>query len=105
MAADGLSSDNGTRLPLSPGGLMNRRILLLTVFLALPLGLRATDWPQWRGPDRNGISQEKGLLQTWPKGGPKLLWTVEDAGIGFSGPAVVGDRLYTMGSDGKMESV
>ena len=43
--------------------------------LALPLALFADDWPQWRGPDRTGVSQEKGLLKKWPAKGPKLLWT------------------------------
>ena len=50
----------------------------------------AADWPQWRGPRRNGISQEKGLLKEWPKDGPKLLWQIKDIGDGYSTPAVVG---------------
>ncbi|HUG18656.1 MAG TPA: PQQ-binding-like beta-propeller repeat protein, partial [Planctomycetaceae bacterium] len=62
-------------------------------------------WPQWRGPDRTDVSQEKGLLQEWPEAGPKLLWTFEDAGIGYSSFAVVGERLYTMGSRDKTEQV
>jgi outer membrane protein assembly factor BamB len=57
----------------------------------------AADWPQWRGPNRDGVSKETGLLKTWPKEGPKLLWTFRDAGVGYSGPAVVADRLYIMG--------
>jgi len=62
----------------------------------------ANDWPQWRGPDRTDVSKETGLLKTWPKDGPKLLWTYRDAGIGYAGMAVVGDHLYTMGAwDGK----
>jgi outer membrane protein assembly factor BamB len=63
------------------------------------------DWPQWRGPDRNDISHETGLLKTWPKTGPKLLWTYEETGIGYSGPSVVGDHLYVMGADEKNEFV
>ncbi len=63
----------------------------------LVLPVRADDWPQWRGPNRDDVSKETGLLKTWPKDGPKLLWTFDKAGVGFSGPAVVGDRLYTMG--------
>ena len=58
----------------------------------------AGDWPQWRGPERTGVSKETGLLKSWPKEGPKLLWTYKNLGIGFSGPAIVGDRLYTMGA-------
>jgi outer membrane protein assembly factor BamB len=60
----------------------------------------ADDWTQWQGPDRNNVSKETGLLKTWPKGGPKLLWTFSEAGMGYTAPAVVGDRLYTMGGTG-----
>jgi outer membrane protein assembly factor BamB len=63
------------------------------------------DWPQWRGPDRNDISKENDLLKDWPKDGPQLLWTYSDAGAGYSGPSVVGDRLFSMGADEKQESV
>ena len=60
----------------------------------------AADWPQWRGPNRDGVSQEKGLLQEWPKEGPKLLWQVKDIGDGYATPAVVGKRLYLLSSRG-----
>src|SRR5205823_293272 len=53
------------------------------VFLLGVRGLFAADWPQWRGPQRNGISQEAGLLKEWPAGGPKLLWQLKDIGSGF----------------------
>jgi outer membrane protein assembly factor BamB len=71
---------------------MTSRLLLL-----LSLGLcwlGGADWPQWRGPARNGISAETGLLPEWPKDGPKLVWQVKDLGRGYSTPAVVGDRIY-----------
>jgi outer membrane protein assembly factor BamB len=55
---------------------------------------RADDWPQWRGPQRTGLSAETGLLKQWPKGGPKLLWQHKGIGSGYSTPAVVGDRIY-----------
>jgi outer membrane protein assembly factor BamB len=58
------------------------------------------DWPQWRGPERNGISPERGLLKQWPTGGPKLLWQVNDIGDGYSTPAVVGTRIYLMSNRG-----
>lgn len=58
------------------------------------------DWPQWRGPERNGISQERGLLKQWPAEGPKLLWQVNDIGDGYSTPAVVGTRIYLMSNRG-----
>jgi outer membrane protein assembly factor BamB len=78
---------------------------LIAVLLACTPAALADDWPQWRGPRRDNVSHEKGLLQTWPKAGPKLLWTYKEAGLGFSGPAVVGDRLYTMGARGDIEYV
>jgi outer membrane protein assembly factor BamB len=59
-----------------------------------------SDWPQWRGPQRNGISQEKGLLKQWPAEGPKLLWQVNDIGDGYSTPAIVGTRIYLMSNRG-----
>jgi len=59
-----------------------------------------SDWPQWRGPERNGISKETGLLKQWPAGGPKLLWQVNDIGDGFSTPSVVGTRIYLMSNRG-----
>lgn len=58
------------------------------------------DWPQWRGPERNGTSTESGLLKQWPAGGPKLLWQVNDIGDGYSTPVVVGDRIYLMSNHG-----
>jgi outer membrane protein assembly factor BamB len=76
---------------------------LLTLTLALPLP--AADWPQFRGPGRDGQSADRGLLKAWPAGGPKLLWAYTDAGVGYAGPAVVGDRLYTCGGRGADEFV
>jgi outer membrane protein assembly factor BamB len=67
------------------------------------LVLSGADWPQWRGPDRTAVSKETGLLRTWPKGGPKLLWKFENAGNGYACEAVVGGVLYTMGGRGATE--
>jgi outer membrane protein assembly factor BamB len=66
---------------------------------------RAADWPAWLGPDRNGVSKETGLLKSWPKEGPKLLWTYKIAGEGFSSCAVVGNTYYTLGTRGGDEIV
>jgi outer membrane protein assembly factor BamB len=76
---------------------------LPTLLLILSLPALAADWPQFRGPERSDVAKETGLLKTWPAGGPKLLWTFDNAGIGFSGPAIVGDRLFTMGGRGDRE--
>jgi outer membrane protein assembly factor BamB len=61
----------------------------------------ADDWPQWRGPQRNGISKETGLLSQWPAEGPKLVWQAHEIGDGYSTPAVVGDFLYVISNKGK----
>jgi outer membrane protein assembly factor BamB len=59
-----------------------------------------SDWPQWRGPARDGISQDRGLLKEWPAAGPKLVWQVNDIGDGYSTPAIVGKRIYVMSNRG-----
>ncbi|MEX0938010.1 MAG: PQQ-binding-like beta-propeller repeat protein [Pirellulales bacterium] len=81
---------------------MKTRTLLLLVISLQVLSLRgdAADWPQWRGPERNGISQETGLLAQWPEAGPALLWEQSDLGEGYSTPAVVGDRMYLLSNEG-----
>src|ERR1043165_8545445 len=63
----------------------------------------AEDWPQFRGPRRDGTSKETGLRKEWPAEGPKLLWKIADLGNGYSSLAVVEDRFYTLGNQG-MES-
>jgi outer membrane protein assembly factor BamB len=82
---------------------MNRRTitLLAGAFLVLPAG--AADWPQWRGPERTGLSKETGLLKTWPDGGPKLLWKADDIGNGYSTPAIAGGRVYLLSNRGDDE--
>lgn len=69
----------------------------------LPLVLRAEDWPQFRGPQRDGVSRETGLRKEWPPDGPRLLWTYDQTGVGYAGAAVVGDRLYIAGGRGDAE--
>src|ERR1700730_16687197 len=59
--------------------------------------LKAADWPQWRGPNRDGKSADTGLLKEWPAAGPKLAWKTSGLGLGYSSVALKGDRLYTMG--------
>lgn len=58
------------------------------------------DWPQWRGPNRDGISPETGLLRRWPEGGPKKLWSVSGLGSGYGSLALRGDRIYVQGAKG-----
>jgi outer membrane protein assembly factor BamB len=76
----------------------------MTRSLALALGTLfasaalAADWPQWRGPNRDGVSKETGLLKEWPKDGPPLRWKAPDIGTGYSTPTVTGGRVYVQTS-------
>ena len=56
----------------------------------------AADWPQWQGPNRDGISADTGLLKQWPKEGPPLAWRIDGLGGGDSAPAVAAGRIYGM---------
>ena len=78
--------------------------LLFASFLCSSARAQAKqNWPQFRGPDRTDISKETNLLQEWPAGGPKKLWHTNTVGIGYSGPAIVDDRLFIMGAQEKKE--
>jgi outer membrane protein assembly factor BamB len=63
------------------------------------------EWPQWRGPRRDGRSDETGLLDSWPAGGPPKLWSARGMGRGYSSIAVVGDTIYTLGHRGGVENI
>jgi outer membrane protein assembly factor BamB len=76
---------------------MTRRLLALAL-LTFATVAAAYDWPQWLGPDRDGLTKETGILQEWPEGGPKQVWLSHDAGLGYSGPAIVDGKLYLLGS-------
>jgi len=86
---------------------MNTKSVLGTIgstFLLL-VAASADDWPQWQGPDRNGISKEHGLLQQWPKDGPPLAWRINTLGGGDSAPAVASGRIFGMSNRGDDEVV
>ncbi len=76
----------------------------LALFASLCVGesfltiARADDWPQWRGPRRDGVSLEKGLLAKWPEGGPPLAWQVDGVGTGYASVVVENGRLFTLGA-------
>lgn len=65
------------------------------LFLLACVSLHADDWPQWLGPQRDGVWREKGIASAFPEGGPEVLWRVKIGG-GYTGPAVVGGRVYLM---------
>ncbi|HSE31167.1 MAG TPA: PQQ-binding-like beta-propeller repeat protein [Pyrinomonadaceae bacterium] len=78
---------------------------VLILFCASRLTAQNSEWPQWRGPNRDGVSKEAGLLKQWPADGPPLVWTATGAGTGYSSLAIAGGRIYTMGVRGEREYV
>jgi len=78
-------------------GLFIGSIAVFAVFAASSHA-RADDWPQWRGPNRDGVSKETGLLKQWPDGGPKLTWTIDGLGGGYSTPSVAAGKIYVVGT-------
>jgi len=77
---------------------------LVALLLCLTSPLSASDWPNWRGPQRDGISRESGLSFAWPAGGPKALWNAA-VGTGFSSLAIADGRVFTMGNEGDRDFV
>ncbi len=80
----------------------SKTIAMRNIILSLSLSLtfatiHAGDWPQFRGPNRDGVSTEKGLLDKWPEGGPKLLWKTTGLGAGYSSVSVADKTIYTIG--------
>lgn len=75
-------------------------VLALLGSQALADAPQAHDWPQWRGPDRNAVSSETGLLQEWPEGGPPLAWRMDGLGSGYSGPSISNGRIFGMSNRG-----
>lgn len=85
---------------------MVRRVLISSLCVSLVMGASVAwgeiatltgVWPQFRGPTRQAVSPDTGLLTAWPDGGPPLVWQAEGAGRGYASVAIVADRLYTMG--------
>ena len=81
---------------------MRVSIIGLAVLLAVATAATALDWPQWRGPNRDGISAETALLTSWPDGGPPLLWRTTGLGAGFASFSVADGKVFTQGqSEGR----
>jgi len=85
---------------LIPGSVLCLYLSLISFLTFAHGNVFPADWPQWRGPDRSGVTKESGLLKQWPAGGPKLIWQVNDLGDGYSTPVVVGTRIYLMSNQG-----
>ena len=77
----------------------------LSIVITGHIYLHAGDWPSWRGIARDDVSTEKGLLKSWPSGGPKKVWMSNDAGLGYAGFSVANGALYTMGAFGGKEKL
>lgn len=81
-------------------------VFLAAVACVTPLSSSfSADWPQWRGANRDDRSTETGLLKEWPAGGPKKVWMNDNAGLGYSGYAIVDGTVYTLGSRDAVEYV
>ena len=81
-------------------------VAILFLFLSTNLVAQTPgEWPQWRGPNRDGISKETGLLKQWPADGPALVWKATGAGRGYSTMSIANGRLFTMGLRGDREYV
>ena len=77
-----------------------RRLLLCSLAcLSVATNILAAeqDWPQWRGPNRDGRAAAQNLLPTWPENGPPLAWQFGQTGFGFSSVAIQGGKLFTQG--------
>src|SRR5687767_5087781 len=70
-----------------------KSIAFLFAFIVCLNFARADDWPQWLGPQRDGVWRERGILKEFPSGGPKVRWRTP-VGAGYAGPAVVAGRVY-----------
>ena len=67
---------------------LGRLLAFALIVSLLSLSVNAGDWPTFRGSDRTGVSKDKGLLESWPEEGPKLVWEAKGAGRGYSSPAI-----------------
>lgn len=76
---------------------MKLPITLAGAFVLSAALMQASDWPQFNGPDRTGISKETGLLKDWPSGGPAVVWSANGIGGGYGSMAVAGTRVYVQG--------
>jgi outer membrane protein assembly factor BamB len=91
------ASSSSIAILLSEWEAFLKRVVLPAAVIVTLIVARASarDWPQWMGPERDGVWRETGLIDKFPKEGPKIRWRVP-IGNGYSGPAVVGDRVYVM---------
>ena len=80
-------------------------VIVVCAVTALSAQVPSTDWPQWRGPDRSGVSRDTGLLREWPRSGPSLAWSASQLGTGYGSVAVAGARVYVQGMKNRQSVV
>jgi len=83
---------------------LKKAFILTVIIFACLASLMAQDWPQYLGPNRNSISDQKGILRTWPATGPEVLWTV-NVGIGYGGPVIKEGKVYLLDRDDKVGDI
>jgi outer membrane protein assembly factor BamB len=92
-----IREDNGAEITLDPAKLSAGDQAYLA---ALPKGASSSDWPMWRGPNRDARAPDTNLVKSFPDEGPPLLWQVEGLGKGFSSIAIAEGRIFTQGDKG-----
>ena len=91
--------------------MLKTRLTVLFLFVLAMATLAASqtpsgfDWPQWRGPDRTGLSKESGLLQQWPASGPRREWMISSLGSGYGSISVQGERIFVQSQLGGRSTV
>jgi outer membrane protein assembly factor BamB len=89
-----------------------KHLSAIVIVLCLQLSAASTspapassDWPQWRGPDRNGIAKETGLLKAWPTAGPPVVWSIGNIGEGYGSISIKGEHIFVQGVKDRQSSV
>jgi len=85
---------------------MKNKLIIVSAILILAISgnVIAQDWPQYLGPNRNSISDQKGILRSWPASGPEVMWSV-NVGIGYGGPVVKNGKVYLLDRDDKVGDI
>jgi hypothetical protein len=84
-------------LSLRAAALVVCSLCVAVAFVAADVPAGPGDWPQWRGPNRTNLSRETGLLREWPAEGPRVAWSVDTVGVGYSSLAVKDGLIVTQG--------
>jgi outer membrane protein assembly factor BamB len=80
---------------------MLSKIAFSSLILFLAIEVSGQQGSAWRGPQRDGIYPDTGLLQHWPEGGPEIMWTIGGLGQGYSSPSFANGKIYVTGMLGE----